>query len=375
MSIDKDEEDDIISYDESVLRILMLLIVLAMLLSFTALVLVITFYHERQQPRQLPWDKTPVKSNPGQFPTFNFLFINREGNITSFVAANNGLRHNWHFKIPESTMHYFFFDKGKLYFVHGDSNKEITYFNPFDISSHKTVPRSQLSFRINHLTTASFRVGDFYWIFGKYDSPFVTSVSQHFKSSIWSIRKQRWFDGPKIRTDQDKWYESKWHDICGISLNRTFSLVLTTSNDDSCIGFLCFLFSLDDFKLVQEECLPLFYFDYDAYELSCTSLVDKHGKVKVFIGLLAGDGDRDPIFRLFSLNGEFLKNVSEISVPVIKGGKIVSLWHDLYIVTSDALFFFDTRINEWLKWYLFDFPIDISDIHVFTYQTCCYDIV
>ena len=172
-----------------------------MILSFIASVLAITLFNERQQhERQLPWDSIQIENNLSQFPTFNFLFLNQRGfgNITSYIAGKDGLIYNWHFKIPTSTVHYIFFEKGKLYFIHGDGKKEITYFDPIDISSHKTVPRSQFSFRIHHSITTSLRIGNFFWIFGKEDNPFVTSAIQHFKSSIWSIKKHRWLNVPEI---------------------------------------------------------------------------------------------------------------------------------------------------------------------------------
>ena len=52
--------------------------------------------------KQVPWDIPQPKSLQSQLPTFNFLFMNKNGSLTSYVVTKHGLQYDWKFKVPFS---------------------------------------------------------------------------------------------------------------------------------------------------------------------------------------------------------------------------------------------------------------------------------
>ena len=293
--IDKESKEDEISYEESEMRLIILMTVTAiiLLLVSTSLAAFVILPMFNKDILKTSWDSTIPNSAETSFPTFNVIVIDRHGNLESLQLQNQStLKESYKMKLPKSKIiewdmllskegYFVFAEQGDVYVIKSkgvktDKGKKLIT----KISSngyHRVIKGTELPKRFISVDTTSFRLGNSFWIVGQPDlfslNTFVWDIS--VESWVFSIDKQRWFKGPFS-------FESslQWRDPCGVPLNRTFGLILhKTLEPAQCIGYHLFNFG-DVFVFTNNSCfLDILYNVQHIMPPSCTSVVEKNGSM------------------------------------------------------------------------------------------------
>ena len=291
--IDKESKEDEISYEESEMRLIILMIVTAiiLLLVSTSLATFIFLSMFNKELLKNPWDTTIPNSAKASFPTFNVIVIDRTGNLESLQLQNQStLNRSYKMKLPKLEQsniemfklegYFVFAEQGDVYVtkskgVETDKGKKsITKISPN--GHHRVIKGSELPKKFTNLDTTSFRLGNSFWIVGQPDLSLINShVLYNVESWIFSIEKQRWFKGP-FSFDES----SQWGNPCGVPLNRTFGLILhETFKPSPCIGYHLFNFD-ETFAFTNDKCfLDILSVMQYIMPPSCTSVVEKNGSM------------------------------------------------------------------------------------------------
>ena len=290
--IDKESKEDEISYEESEVRLIILMIVTAiiLILASTSLAAFTFLSMFNKEVLKNPWDTTIPNSAKVSFPTFNVIVIGLNGNLESLQLQNqSSLKKSYKMKLPKSESrewawmvlegYFVFAEQGDVYVIKSkgvktDKGKKLVT----KISSnghHRVIKGTELPERFTSVDTTSFRLGNSFWIVGQPDLyKLGTFVLEHrVESWIFSIDKQRWFKGPFSFDDS-----VQWRDSCGVPLNRTFGLILhRTLEPAHCIGYHLFNFG-ERFTFTNNSCfLDILYNVQHVTTTSCTSMVEKNG--------------------------------------------------------------------------------------------------
>ena len=293
--IDKESKEDEISYEESEMRLIILMTVTAiiLLLVSTSLAAFVILPMFNKDILKTSWDSTIPNSAETSFPTFNVIVIDRHGNLESLQLQNQStLKESYKMKLPKSKIiewdmllskegYFVFAEQGDVYVIKSkgvktDKGKKLIT----KISSnghHRVIKGTELPERFTSVDTTSFRLGNSFWIVGQPDLyKLGTFVLEHrVESWIFSIDKQRWFKGPFSFDDS-----VQWRDSCGVPLNRTFGLILhRTLEPAQCIGYHLFNFG-DVFVFTNNSCfLDILYNVQHIMPPSCTLVVEKNGSM------------------------------------------------------------------------------------------------
>ena len=296
--IDKETKEDEVTYEESEIRLVILMILSAIILTLvnTSLAGFTILSMFNKETLKNPWDPIISNSVKGSFPTSNVIVIDRNGNLESLQLQNqNILKESYKMKLPKSDKgknstflgyplfsfifegYFPFEEKGDVYIVKSkgvttDNGKKLIT----KISSnghHRVIKSNELPKRFTSEDTTSFRLGKLFWLVGQPDqftSSFIPNPNL-LESWIFSIEKQRWFKGP---------FSFEWEDPCGVPLNRTFGLILyKTFETSTWIGY--YLFNFDETFAFTNNNSFLDIMDgvLNNRPPSCTSMVDKNGSM------------------------------------------------------------------------------------------------
>ena len=298
--IDKESVEDEVSYEESEIRLIRLLGTISFILViFSTIFSVSLGFDVFKNETKRPWDKIPENKGPElAYPTFNFILLDHYGNLESHQLTNlNTLKFNYRLKLPKARSYFLFADRGDVYVAKskGNSNNlKITKLS--SDGKYRIIADSELPVNFGQATSGSFRLGNLFWVYGSeqndtktnFDFHFVTNQAKYKKSYLWSFKKQKWFKGLLF----DRYL---WKEICGMSINRTFGLIIGNVAHDllgsdyhgeqsealtpNCVGsYLLDITSPNNFKL--NYCFQLLHNDFiENDEVSCTSLVAKDGSM------------------------------------------------------------------------------------------------
>ena len=215
--IDKETKEDEVTYEESEMRLMILMIFTAIILTLvnTSLATFTILSKFNKETLKNPWDPIISNSAKGTFPTFNIIVIDRNGNLESLQLQNqNTLKESYKMKLPKTDKDkmqmfnfilegYFpFEEKGDVYIVRSkgrttDNGKKLIT----KISSnghHRVIKSNELPIRFTFIDTTSFRLGKLFWLVGQPDMATSNIIANpnFLESWIFSIEKHTWFKGP-----------------------------------------------------------------------------------------------------------------------------------------------------------------------------------
>ena len=263
--IDKEEnEDNLISYKESEIRLIYLGIFSAFLLGIVSLVLTVLYGLQTFSTNQVIYLNATKKQEFFRHLVPQVLIMDSlgQGQVLTFIFHDIKIEPGWEFKlprIPHDTGYYLFEDRGNIYSVPSSTKIKITAFNAF---KHQIILKSDIPDNFYYSGTI-LRVGHFVMIFGgTYNLGNVDSESDWPCSSIpsnltetvpsmviWNIKRQVWFKGPYIPTTTNCIENSS-----GFAVNRSHGVLLIPSKSESCIQ--AFTISFSTFQWVTiNECL------------------------------------------------------------------------------------------------------------------------
>ena len=228
--MDQDQEQDgLISFEQSEERVNTLLGILAVLFWIISIILLRIILDRFKSHNELT---TTIKMDPNLLlflePKLSIL-DKSSGQLTTLAWNNESLKPDWQIKLPKSHLKDFFpyYDSRALNIIYGSNQHDMTY---IDVASsgkcHRVLPDSRFGHFFNHFSLESVRVGKFIIFFGGYsvfDNP-------HFEFQIDNRNKEN----RKVflwHTQRHKWY--KWYDLpsgfggrmCGIGVNDTTAVL------------------------------------------------------------------------------------------------------------------------------------------------------
>ena len=245
--IDKDTDEDLVSYEESEFRLIILGIVISTILSFVALMLVAMYsqglnardpaMHTYHQVMRFSFSqpKVAVMDADGEgfllmynvFESFTFVqdWILKLPDQKPFGIGNEGNYWNeWNAVYIKPRQYFGFTDRNQVYISLGDGHRNMIVIDPN--KTHRTVLGSQ--FKYGYVwDTSSVRMGQYLWIFSGQDSQNQETGNVYGyiqKTFLWSIKKSRWLAGPKL--------PQNIANGCGLALNRSHAQLLVNSVDN-----------------------------------------------------------------------------------------------------------------------------------------------
>ena len=296
--IDTDNDnDDLISYEESQFRLILLSFSLSSILSIISLILLIhyclltswsesaIYMYNTENKMTLTWK-----------PKIAIIDSEDKGLLVMYkVTKNFTLIQDWILKLPspkspnpfliEYRNYYGFTDQNQLYIPYGDEHRNMIVID--SNKTHRIVPKSKL----NHgyvRDTSSFRVGNYFWIFGGQDlsDPDNACAFRYIQRTVlWSIKKNRWLVGPKL--------PQLITDGCGLALNRTHAQLFVSSLDNvTCVQSWIFNFKTWVWSLENDCIYQLSTKDewLEWWKLSCVQLIDKSFHRNIYLMIRSLDG-------------------------------------------------------------------------------------
>ena len=300
--IDKDDQNDNISYEESELRLIFMGITSATLLASISMILMITVL-QNNSPIRVQIIQPTTKDANLKFlrPYVTFMALGGKGYLFTLKQnTDSSFQFEWEFKLPRVFKHnsisgpswvtdtgYFVFNDRKAVFVIStNSNQKMTMIN--GPKQHVTLAKSQIIDNFFFFGSI-LKVGNFAMVFGGMDQV----PTGHWDTSgctlttaLWSIKRQRWMQGhplpPKILSCSSI--------STGFALNKTNVVVLFGTDlytdmftaygpEDKCID--AYTFSFDTFRwnyvkkcLLTAENIPVIH----TY-LTCTTYYDKFSRL------------------------------------------------------------------------------------------------
>ena len=311
--IDKDTIEDEVSYEESETRLTILLCSLSILLLIISSILAtILGFQVFQTDNKQPWEN--ISENDAlklSYPTFNFVLMDYLGNLEIHQLINQkALKLIYRLKLPKTGSYFLFADRGEVYVIKGKGNKPHSKNKEMKITkistngNHRTIPNSEMPATLQQEISGSFRMGNLFWVFASQQNEAYANFgnllgyeSTNGKSFLWSIRKQKWFRVVSpLSYDKTLW----WNGPCGMSINRTFGLIISKVDQDNFPGVMdptavldpedgyitpgCVGYQLVDYatsNITINDCFHLLKDFIQAEEVSCTSLIAKDGSMLV----------------------------------------------------------------------------------------------
>ena len=203
--IDQEEfEIDLVSYEASEKRLIILEAILALSLCLVISILLalsITFW--RQNSVLILQPKLSYKEPAKKHPYVMLLFKN--GTMDFFGLNGTKLSQSWSFKVPlnkKKTGYFPYVRNNALNIIYSDKQKDVTVIS--GKNTHYTIKNSQIPYNFFYSAkTAQF--GNQLWILGGQSIPngesthygMVTSSPPNFNTLIWNTRKHRYYPGPQ----------------------------------------------------------------------------------------------------------------------------------------------------------------------------------
>ena len=266
--IDTDSDEDLISYEESELRLIILGLSLSSILSLTSLILLI-HYAQLISPNE-SFDKEKKMLLIG--PKIAIIDAQGTGFLVMYnVTQNESLIQDWILKLPKhksesksdyhkmtqffhntpikARKYYGFTDQKKVYIPYGDEFRNMVVIDPN--KTHRLVPKSKLTHGCVW-DTMSVKIGQYFWIVGGQDlqNPEMGWKYGHIQRTVlWSIKKSRWLAGPQL--------PQPINEGCGLALTRTHAQLLVSPVDGLYVNHCIqsWIFNFDTwFWTVDNEC-------------------------------------------------------------------------------------------------------------------------
>ena len=249
-----------------------------------------------------PWATITKTDFPKMsYPSFNFIVMDHLGNLESHQLMNpHILKHNYRLKLPKTGSYFLFADRGEVYVIKGrgynvfGKNKKMKITKLSSTGNHRTIPDSKMPASLTQGIAGSFRLGNLFWVFASQQNEAYANFGNLFspsdsRSLVWSIKKQKWFRLVSLLSyDKAFW----WDNPCGMSLNQTFGLIISTVRQDNWseydnLGWIpsgCVGFQLVDYAtshITRNNCFQMLENFVEADEISCTSFISKDGSMFV----------------------------------------------------------------------------------------------
>ena len=286
--VDQEEfEIDIVSYETSEKRLIVLAAILSFFLCLIISILLAPSVANWQQNNVLILDPTLTTKQPSKkHPYVVLLFKN--GTLEFFGLNRTKLNHSWSFKVPstkKNTGYFPFVRKNVLNIIYSDKQKEATVIS--GKSMHHTIKESKIpSNFFYYAETAQF--GNLFWIIGGQNELHYGDNNNHgqtcnsppnFNTLIWNTRKHKYYPGPTL-------YDNILAYGCPVALNRTQVLIFHQGYNDNCIYAMVYDFErfiwaqLNHcyYNITVEEQLS----SHDIFQLRCTSILGKKN-IKIFV--------------------------------------------------------------------------------------------
>ena len=239
MMMDQDEED-VISFEESEIRIINLLISFSLI--FSIVICPLLFLHfQRIFQSSLEGRATVLKEQPLNFLEPKLTLLDKgTGMITTFAWKNQTLTKDWEKPLPLSTDYFPYFDNGYLNIIYGDGVKGMTY---IDVKSprncHRILRSGKLFFELCDGNTIycdelidlqTLKVGNFLLLFGG-EKEF---GGVNYQIMLWNMKRHKWFKGIHLPTGISEYTEGPgtWtynsygyntRQMCGIAVNDSIA--------------------------------------------------------------------------------------------------------------------------------------------------------
>ena len=168
--IDDDNEDELLTYDESILRILYILIFISVIMTVISSIMCFAMIlnHQTIKPKEsMAFQSKETARN--LVPKVGFLFPN--GKLEVFQQGQNmTLNYLWSFRVPSKEQQYGYYaysENGKIFVMYADGTKLTTmiYSNDKTIE-FKDLENSKMPFPEGFFYAGTVQIGKLFWILG-----------------------------------------------------------------------------------------------------------------------------------------------------------------------------------------------------------------
>ena len=270
----KDDNESLVSVEESERRIAIILISLSLFLCLIASVFLhftIKLKSKSTIIIHLNYTESQMKhSNP--LGRMRLSLMDVEGQIMDFKMQNFHLEKSWTLQLPKISVgltstagNYFAVsDKKKIFIIYGDMKKDITTID--SNRKHRTLRGTKTPIECGK-ETLIVRINSFVWLFG--GGKISETSGNAFKSILWSIKRQKWMKAPVFPT------EIQIAGGCALAKNREVVQIFAPYYEDFDLDIfeLSYNFALDQWNFVGD---PAKFFI--STEMTCVNSFDKSGK-------------------------------------------------------------------------------------------------
>ena len=326
------EDSDNVDYETSEKRLIFLASILAILFVTISTVLSSILVHQWSNSNSIiiRHPMTPKESGSRHLiPHLALLFNDGLMEIFEFSSSNDHLKHSWTFKVPAQLApplhpgfspsynklgYIMLISQGTIMIIYSEGRKDMTIIE--SNQHHHTIPHSKIP-RSLYYIPRFVQVNNQVWMFGGLTD--VYNIGYHEdcqmnvsmpklmtrQSLIWNLERQVYYPGPKLPN-------KALGRGCPIPLNRTDVLLLYIDDQTYKVeGFHSLHFT---FHSLQSYCLKAWVFSFEDFkwnhmdsciyqlptllsslhfDLMCTSLLDKLGKLMILAVLDGKDTSWD----------------------------------------------------------------------------------
>ena len=284
----EDAESDLVSYETSEKRIMILASILAVMLCVINSLLLTLVVTNQHQTNILVLDSTLDGKHMITKQPYVVLLFN-DGQLEFFSLNGTQLNLAWSFKVPkvtDQTGYFPYVRKNTLNIIYTDGKKDVTVIS--GKTQHFTIKKSKIPQEFFY-TAKSTHFGNQVWILGgnnKKDTETIYGQNCNYQPNhntmIWNTRKHRYYPGPSL-PDNDI------NEGCPVALNRTHALILFQSYDTN--SWSCIKGWIYDFEETKWTKSDICYYNmtigcgyyYNNIDLSCTETFGKKTGNKIFV--------------------------------------------------------------------------------------------
>ena len=292
----EDAESDLVSYETSEERIIILGSILALLLCVISSLLLTLVVTNQHQTNILVLDPTlDGKQMTTKQPYVVLLF--NDGQLEFYSLNGTQLNFAWSFKVPQvinQTGYIPYSRKNTLNIIYSDRKKDITVIS--GKTQHFTIKKSKIPQKFFY-TAKSIHFGTQVWIVGgrhkvlmdmNQDFLPVCAHPPNHNTMIWNTKKHHYYSGPSLP-------DNTITEGCPVALNRTHALILFQSPHDSNLScqmeHTCIKSWIYDFEETKwtksDSCYYNMTFEcgycYNEIDMTCTVIYGKGTNQKLFV--------------------------------------------------------------------------------------------
>ena len=287
------EDRDNVDYETSEKRLIYLASILALLFGTSSTVLSSILAHQWFNSERviIRYPMIPKESASHLFPHLALLFNDGLIEIFEFSSGNDNLKHSWTFKVPaqkNEVGYIILIHQGSIIISYSEGQKDTTIIE--SNQNHHTIPHSKIPKNL-YYNPRYVQVKNQVWMFGgltdiikvplgKYsgeDCQLNVTMPEKMtrQSLIWNLERQVYYPGPMLPNKE-------LGRGCPVLLNRTDVLLLYIDDKTYCLQ--AWVFSFEHFQWSHlSSCIyqPPTKSASLHFDLLCTSLVDKLGKLMI----------------------------------------------------------------------------------------------